>query len=140
MSSTPDKPGIKLKRVYEPASPADGTRILVDRLWPRGLRKEDAAIDHWFKELAPSTTLRRWFGHKPERWIEFRKRYRAELAEQPEALAQLRSLARKRPITLLFAAHDELRNNAVVVRELLDTEERKARATVKTVGKTRKQT
>jgi uncharacterized protein YeaO (DUF488 family) len=87
MSKTPD---IKLKRVYEPAARTDGTRILVDRLWPRGLRKEDAVIDHW---------LSQWFDHDVERWTEFRKRYRAELAGQPEALAELRSLARKGPIT-----------------------------------------
>ena len=110
---------IKLKRVYEPASRGDGTRVLVDRLWPRGLRKEDAAIDRWFKDLAPSTALRKWFGHDVERWTEFRKRYQAEIAEHPEALAELRSLARKKPITLLFGAHDEFHNNAVVLRELL---------------------
>lgn len=126
MSSMPAKPAVKLKRVYEPASPADGIRILVDRLWPRGLRKEDAAIDHWFKDLAPSTNLRQWFGHKPERWTEFRERYRVELAEQSEALARLRSLARQGSITLLFGAHDELHNNAVVLRELLGAKERKA--------------
>lgn len=110
---------VKLKRVYAPASPRDGTRILVDRLWPRGLKKESAAVDCWFKELAPSTALRQWFGHRPERWNEFRKRYRAEIAKQPEMLAELRSYAKKGPITLLFAAHDELLNNAVVLQELL---------------------
>ncbi len=135
-ASKPSK--IKLKRVYEPASRTDGTRILVDRLWPRGLSKEDAAIDHWFKDLAPSTTLRRWFGHEPERWEEFRKRYKAELAEAPEALTELRGFARKGPITLLFAAHDELRNNAAVVYELLAAKPRAGRVTVKTTGKTRR--
>jgi uncharacterized protein YeaO (DUF488 family) len=140
MSSTPDKPDIKLKRVYEPASPADGTRILVDRLWPRGLRKEDAAIDHWCKDLAPSTALRQWFGHKPERWAEFRKRYKSELAQHPEALVEVRGLARKGPITLLFAAHDELRNNAAVVHELLRAKPRAVRVPVKTIGKTRGKT
>jgi uncharacterized protein YeaO (DUF488 family) len=140
MSRTPDKPDIKLKRVYEPASRTDGIRILVDRLWPRGLRKEDAVIDHWFKDLAPSTALRQWFDQDVERWTEFRKRYRAELAGQPEALAELRSHARKGPITLLFGAHDEPHNNAVVLRELLGGKERKTRASVKTAGRKRKQT
>ena len=137
MSKTPD---IKLKRVYEPASRTDGTRILVDRLWPRGLRKEDAVIGHWLKDLAPSTALRQWFGHEPERWEEFRKRYKAELAQQPEALAELRGFARKGPITLLFAAHDELRNNAVVIHELLHAKPRAVRAPVKITGKTRRKT
>jgi len=131
---------IKLKRVYEPTSRSDGTRILVDRLWPRGLSKEEAAIDYWCKALAPSTTLRQWFGHKPERWEEFRKRYKAELVQQPETLTELRDFARKGPITLLFAAHDELRNNAVVVHELLRAKPRAGSAPVKTTGKTRRKT
>jgi uncharacterized protein YeaO (DUF488 family) len=118
-----NSPGIKLKRVYEPASPADRTRILIDRLWPRGLRKEDAAIDDWCKDLAPSTALRKWFGHRVERRDEFCERYRTELAEHPEALDKIRSLARRGPITLLFAAHDELHNKAVVLRDLLNTSE-----------------
>ena len=137
-ASTPSK--IKLKLIYEPASRTDGTRILVDRLWPRGLSKEEAAIDHWCKELVPSTALRQWFGHEPERWEEFRKRYKAELAEALEALAELRGFARKGPITLLFAAHDELRNNAVVVHELLCAKSRAAKVPVKTTGKTRRKT
>jgi uncharacterized protein YeaO (DUF488 family) len=137
-SSKPSK--VKLKRVYEPASRTDGTRILVDRLWPRRLSKEEAAIDHWCKELAPSTALRQWFGHEPDRWEEFRKRYKAELAQQPESLTDLRAFARKGPITLLFAAHDELRNNAVVVHELLRAKSRAAKVPVKTTGKTRRKT
>ncbi len=140
MSQAPDSSRIKLKRVYEPASRTDGTRILVDRLWPRGLRKEDAAIDHWCKELAPSTALRQWFGHKPERWEEFRKRYKSELAEQPEALAKLRSFARKGPITLLFAAHNELHNDAVVLHELLRAKRPSARVLDKSAGKSRGKT
>jgi uncharacterized protein YeaO (DUF488 family) len=135
MSEAPDSSKIKLKRVYEPASRTDGTRILVDRLWPRGLSKEDAAIDHWCKELAPSTALRQWFGHKPERWEEFRKRYKAELAQQPEALAELRGFSRKGLITLLFAAHDELRNNAVVVCELLRAKRSRGTVPIKNAGK-----
>lgn len=141
MSRPPDSSSrIKLKRVYEPASRTDGTRILVDRLWPRGLSKEEAAIDHWCKALAPSTALRQWFGHEPERWEEFRRRYKAELAEAPEALTELRGFARKGPITLLFAAHDELRNNAVVVHELLRAKLRAAGEPVKTTGRMRRKT
>ena len=137
-SSKPSK--VKLKRVYEPASRTDGIRILVDRLWPRGLSKEEAAIDHWCKELAPSTALRQWFGHEPDRWEEFRKRYKAELAQQPESLTDLRTFARKGPITLVFAAHDELRNNAVVLYELLPAKSRAVSVPVKTTGETRRKT
>jgi uncharacterized protein YeaO (DUF488 family) len=111
--------GIAVKRVYEPASRMDGTRILVDRLWPRGLRKEDAAIDRWMKDLAPSAELRQWFGHKPERWSEFRERYRAEIVQHGEALTELLLLVEKRPVTLLYAAQDNEHNNAVVLQEVL---------------------
>jgi uncharacterized protein YeaO (DUF488 family) len=110
---------IALKRAYEPAAPRDGTRVLVDRLWPRGVSKEAAAIDHWMKELAPSTELRKWFGHDPARWPEFRRRYTAELRQQAEAVAQLRALARKGRVTLVYAAHDEEHNDAVVLRTVL---------------------
>jgi len=137
-ASKPSK--IQLKRVYEPASRTDGTRILVDRLWPRGLSKEDAAIDHWCKEVAPSTALRQWFGHEPARWEEFRKRYKAELAQQPKALAEFHAFARKGPITLVFAARDELHNDAVVIHELLLAKPRAAKAPVKATGKTRSKT
>jgi uncharacterized protein YeaO (DUF488 family) len=114
---------IKLKRVYEPPAPADGVRVLVDRLWPRGLRKEAAAVDHWARDIAPSAELRRWFGHDPERWPEFRARYRQELlAGRPDALAALRRLCAEGPVTLVYAARDEQRNNAVVLRELLEEE------------------
>jgi len=137
MSQTLDFSRIKLKRVYESASRTDGTRILVDRLWPRGLRKEDAAIDHWCKDLASSTALRQWFGHDPERWEEFRKRYKAELAKQPQALAVLRSMVLKGTITLLFAAHDELHNNAVVLSKLLRAKRPAAKVPRKAAGKTK---
>jgi len=140
MRQAPKPSKIKLKRVYEPPSRTDGTRILVDRLWPRGLSKKDAAIDHWCKELAPSTALRQWFGHEPERWEEFRRRYKTELAEAPEALAELRGFARKGPITLLFAAHDELHNNAVVVDELLRHKRHAGTVPVKTTRKARRKT
>ena len=110
---------IRLKRVYEPPAPEDGVRVLVDRLWPRGLRKADAAIDRWLKELAPSTALRQWFGHEPSRWTGFQQRYRRELAERGDLLQQLRALARRGPVTLLYAARDEAHNEAVVLRDLL---------------------
>ena len=112
---------VALKRVYEPAEPEDGTRVLVDRLWPRGLRKDKADLDLWAKDIAPSNALRRWFAHKPERWEEFDKRYRAELAA-PEAQPQveaLRAMSRKGRVTLLYAARDESMNNAVVLRDYL---------------------
>ncbi|HZT89819.1 MAG TPA: DUF488 family protein [Stellaceae bacterium] len=107
---------IRTKRAYDPPEPHDGTRVLADRLWPRGLAKDKAAIDLWLKDAAPSTELRRWFGHRPERWQEFRRRYRDELAANPEALAPL---PRDGVVTLLFAAHDIERNNAVVLAEYL---------------------
>jgi uncharacterized protein YeaO (DUF488 family) len=112
---------ILLKRAYDLAEPGDGARVLVDRLWPRGLSKDRAAIDHWAKEAAPSNNLRRWFGHDPARWEEFRSRYREEL-ESPEAqeeIAALRALARKGRMTLLYASRDEERNNAVALRDYL---------------------
>jgi uncharacterized protein YeaO (DUF488 family) len=108
-----------LKRAYEKPSREDGTRILVDRLWPRGLKKEAARIDHWIKEIAPSTTLRKWFGHDPDRWSEFRRRYKSELRRHGEELKQIRKLAREGPVTLVYSARDELHNNAVVIRAAL---------------------
>ena len=110
---------VKIKRIYEEPDPADGRRILVDRLWPRGLSKERASVDWWLKDIAPSDELRRWFGHDPERWPEFRARYREELKEQRPLLDELKSLARKEPITLLYGAKDQDHNNAVVLKELL---------------------
>src|SRR4051794_37000781 len=110
---------VRLKRVYEPAASDDGVRVLVDRLWPRGLRKADGAIDRWMKDIAPSTELRRWFGHDPERWQEFRRRYTRELQQQAVAVQELQELARSGPVTLVFAAHDEAHNHAIVLREAL---------------------
>ncbi len=110
---------VKLKRAYDPPAPADGKRILVDRLWPRGVKKTDAAIDEWMKDVAPSATLRKWFGHDPARWPEFRRRYLKELQGHPEEFTRLRALARQSSVTLVFAAHDEAHNDAVVLRELL---------------------
>ena len=110
---------VKLKRAYEPAAASDGTRVLIDRLWPRGVSKDAAAVDLWLKELAPSTELRKWFGHDPARWAEFQQRYTAEVRAQPELFEQLRDLARKGPVTLVYAAHDEEHNDAVVLHQLL---------------------
>jgi len=110
---------IRLKRAYEPPADADGVRVLVDRLWPRGLSKANAAIDHWLKQAAPSTELRRWFGHEPAQWNAFKRRYRAELLKKPEAVNELKAMARKGRLTLIFAAHDERHNNAVVLRDML---------------------
>lgn len=109
----------RLKRAYEPAAPADGTRILVDRLWPRGVTKAAAAIDQWVKEIAPSTALRKWFGHDSARWQEFRRRYAAELRERAEELRALRDQAKRGPVTLVYSAHDEAHNDAVVLRDIL---------------------
>lgn len=110
---------LRLKRAYEPAAPEDGLRILVDRLWPRGVSKDEAALDDWLKELAPSTDLRRWFHHEPANWAELQRRYKAELRQQAENVERLRDLARTRTITLVYAARDEQRNNAVVLRAVL---------------------
>ncbi|MET3792301.1 DUF488 domain-containing protein [Aquamicrobium terrae] len=111
--------GLVVKRVYEPAADGDGQRVLVDRLWPRGVKKEDARLDLWLKDIAPSDDLRNWFGHDPERWTEFQKRYRAELKDKDEAVAELRGLMAKGKVTLLFAAHDEQHNNAVALAAYL---------------------
>ena len=110
---------VKLKRAYEHPSPEDGKRILVDRLWPRGLRKDAAALDQWAKDLAPSTELRKWFGHDPARWTEFRQRYLHELRQHSELLEDLRQLARDGPMTLVYAARDETHNEAIVIRDVL---------------------
>ena len=112
---------VQMKRAYESPAAEDGTRVLVDRLWPRGLKKADAAIDHWAKDLAPSTELRKWFGHDPARWEEFRRRYSEELSEHRKDLSRLRDLTRKGRVTLVYAAHDEAHNDAVVLREILLT-------------------
>jgi len=111
---------LRLKRIYDPAAPEDGQRILVERLWPRGMRKDEARLDDWFKEIAPSPDLRKWFGHDPEKWPEFKRRYRGELAECTGLLADLRERARTGPVTLLFAAKDREHNSAVALREILE--------------------
>ena len=112
---------VALKRVYDEPEPGDGTRVLVDRLWPRGLSKERAHIDLWLKEIAPSSELRTWFGHDPEKFAEFRRRYENEIASETgqTALVKLRDLAKRSPVTLVFAARDTEHANAVVLRDLL---------------------
>jgi uncharacterized protein YeaO (DUF488 family) len=109
---------IFLKRAYEPPAKTDGMRILVDRLWPRGITKDQAAIDLWLKEVAPSTALRKWFWHAPGKWAEFQKKYRAELKGNP-ALVALRDHSRQGDVTLVYSARDELHNDAVVLKQVL---------------------
>jgi len=118
---------VRIKRIYEPADPSDGTRVLVDRLWPRGVSKAAARLDAWAKEVAPNDELRRWFGHEPERWAEFRRRYRRELEARPEPLGRLlREVDPERPLTLLFGAKDEEHNQAVVLKEFLEEQGQEA--------------
>lgn len=110
---------LQIKRAYEPAAREDGERYLVDRLWPRGVRKETLAIAAWIKDIAPSDELRRWFGHDPERWPEFRRRYRQELISRRALLQSLHDALKRGPVTLVYSAHDEEHNQAVVLREVL---------------------
>ena len=111
---------VRLKRVYDEPEPEDGLRVLVDRLWPRGLSREQAQLDRWEKELAPSDELRRWFAHDPEKWPEFRRRFRQELQDQRPLLLHLAQEAASGKLTLLYAAKDEQHNNAVVLKEMLE--------------------
>lgn len=113
---------VRIKRAYEAASDDDGLRILVDRLWPRGLTKEAARVDVWLKEIAPSPALRAWFGHDPEKWDEFRHRYEAELRGRPEAVAELRRLVADGPATLLYAGRDGEHTHARVLLRLMSAE------------------
>jgi uncharacterized protein YeaO (DUF488 family) len=112
---------LTIKRVYDPPEPGDGKRILVDRLWPRGLKRDAAALDAWIKDVAPSADLRRWFGHRPERWAEFARRYRHELAAEPasDALRKIAALAARDRVTLVYGARDRDRNQAVVIAEAI---------------------
>lgn len=112
--------GVRIRRVYDPPEPEDGFRILIDRVWPRGVSKEEARVDEWRRDLAPSTELRRWFGHDPARFDEFRRRYRAELEQAADALDELVERARDGVVTLVYGARDTEHNNAVVLRELLE--------------------
>jgi uncharacterized protein YeaO (DUF488 family) len=111
---------IKLKRAYEPKSMDDGLRILVDHLWPRGVAQEQAGIDQWQKDIAPSTQLRQWFKHDPARWEEFKGRYFKELEGRPEAVARLAARARRGAVTFVYGARDKLHNNAVALKEYIE--------------------
>ena len=112
---------VHVKRVYEPPVKADGARLLVERLWPRGMKKESAKLDGWLREVAPSTELRKWFSHDPAKWPEFQKRYRAELDRHPEAWQPILDAARKGDVTLLFSSHDAEHNNVVALKAYLET-------------------
>lgn len=117
MDSRPE-PDVRVRRIYDPPG-EDGLRVLVDRLWPRGVRRESAHIDAWLKDLAPSSALRTWFHHDPSHWAQFRRRYRAELAAQRAQIEALRQAARERPVTLLYGARDPEHNHALVLREVI---------------------
>ena len=119
MTATFPASHLRLKRAYDPPASSDGVRILVDRLWPRGVSKEKASLDEWEKDIAPSTELRKWFGHDPERWAEFQRRYRAELREHDDILKRIRALAKSHTVTLVYSAHDEEHNDAVVLKDVL---------------------
>jgi uncharacterized protein YeaO (DUF488 family) len=110
---------VQLKRVYDAPAKSDGRRVLVDRIWPRGLTKREARIDEWLKEIAPSTKLRKWFAHDPARWKEFKKRYAAELDEQRDQVEHLARAAKQRTVTLLFGAKDTEHNNAVALKDYI---------------------
>ena len=113
---------IQVKRVYDPPEPTDGARFLVERLWPRGMKKEELAMDGWLRDVAPSAELRRWFSHDPAKWEEFRRRYFAELEGSGEALQPLREAARRGNVTLLYSARDIEHNNAVALKQFLEQE------------------
>ncbi len=110
---------IRVKRIYEPPEAADGYRLLVDRLWPRGVSRESASLDAWMKEIAPSSELRRWFGHDASRWWEFKQRYAVELGARQDLVAEILSLARNRPVTLIYSAQDSDHNQALALAEYL---------------------
>ena len=120
---------IRLKRAYEAPSAADGVRILVERLWPRGLSKEKADVDVWLKGVAPSTELRRWFGHDGAKWEEFRRRYREELRERPDELERLKSLVEAGPVTFVYGSRDREHNAATVLKELFESTDGDVKAT-----------
>jgi uncharacterized protein YeaO (DUF488 family) len=113
---------IHIKRVYERPAADDGTRVLVDRVWPRGIKKDEAELELWLKDVAPSTELRRWFGHEPERWPEFQRRYRAELERNSDAVSKLRELAKHGRLTLVYGARDTEHNQAVVLADYLKSD------------------
>ncbi len=112
---------LKIKRVYDPPAQADGKRILIDRLWPRGLKKEDARIDEWMKEIAPSNELRQWFSHDPEKWVEFKRKFFKELDRQRTSVETIVGLSKKGTVTLLFGSKEERYNNAVALKEYIES-------------------
>jgi len=116
---------LRIKRVYDPPEPSDGRRFLVERLWPRGVKKEALAVDAWLKDVAPSTELRKWFGHQVERWGDFRRRYRDELTASPATWEPIIEAAKRGPVTLLYSAHDTEHNGALVLRQYLAEREGK---------------
>jgi uncharacterized protein YeaO (DUF488 family) len=118
---------VKLKRAYEPASPSDGLRLLVERLWPRGISKERLKLDGWLRDVAPTSALRKWFAHDPAKWPEFRRRYFRELDAHPTSWGAIVSAMRRRTVTLVYSSHDEDHNNAVALREYLKSARRPAR-------------
>ena len=125
----------QIKRVYEAASSRDGQRILVDRLWPRGVTKAAARIDLWFKDIAPSPALRTWFGHDPARWDEFRRRYFTELEKRPDDTARLRALVREQPVTFVYAAKDTEHTHALALKDFVERKPKRAAAKSKSVTK-----
>lgn len=116
------KPVIKLKRVYEPSASADGTRFLVERLWPRGVKKTALHVEAWLKDVAPSTALRRWFSHDPKKWVEFRRRYFRELTANTNALEPILEAGRHGPVTLVYSSHDTEHNNAVALKDYVEAQ------------------
>jgi len=121
---TGEKIMIRIKRVRDPSAQADGVRFFVERLWPRGVKKEELQLDGWLKDVAPSTELRKWFGHDAARWEEFQRRYRAELDQHPEAWKPILDAANKDTVTLLLSSHDTLHNNVVALKTYLETKQR----------------
>jgi len=124
MESKQGDPMLKVKRVYDQPTHDDGKRILIDRLWPRGLKKEDANVDEWLKEIAPSTELRKWYGHDPNKWSEFKKRYYTELKDKQDIVDSLAGAARKGKVTLLYGSKEPRINNAVALIEYIEKAER----------------
>ena len=124
------KPDIHIKRIYESRSADDGVRVLIDRIWPRGVSKETAALTLWLKDIAPSTTLRKWFDHEPARWAEFRRRYYRELDENPSPVEQLREIMKTRRVTLVYGAHNTAHNHAVALLEYMIANQRNDHAPI----------
>ncbi len=110
---------LKIKRIYEKSTPDDGIRVLVDRLWPRGISRNEVNVDHWMKEIAPCDSLRKWFAHRTERWEEFKSRYLKELEDKKDLVRKLEEIMQKNTVTILYSAKDEYRNNAIVLFELI---------------------